>query len=62
MSSWSPTRARSAVSGDISFVDAGSQNTSVVLVVKSTFNPTIARGEVPKGLRVDVVGGRICPP
>lgn len=50
--------ALATVSGDISFVNASSQVTSVVLVVKSTFNPTIARGEVPKGLRVDVAGGK----
>ncbi len=50
--------ALATVSGDVSFVNAGSQSTSVVLVVKSTFNTALARGEVPKGLRADVAGGK----
>jgi hypothetical protein len=47
-----------AVSGSVSFVNAGSQETSVVLVVKSTFNESLARGEVPVGLRQFPVSGR----
>jgi hypothetical protein len=35
----------------VSFVNAGAQETSVVLVVQSTFNAALARGEVPVGLR-----------
>lgn len=50
--------ALATVSGDVSFVNAGSQNTSIVLVVESTFNKNLQRGEVPKGLRVDTVGGK----
>jgi hypothetical protein len=41
-----------AVSGSISIVDApGGSMTSIVLVVASTFNQALARGEVPPGLR-----------
>jgi len=41
-----------AVSGSISIVNApGGSMTSVVLVVASTFNQALARGEVPPGLR-----------
>lgn len=51
--------ALSTVTGDISFVNAGGASaTSVVLVVKSTFNTTTARGEVPAGLRAANVTGR----
>ena len=46
------------VSGDVSFVNASASSTSVVLVVKSTFNATIARGEVPAGLRAANVSGK----
>jgi len=45
-----------SVSGDISFVNAGSQSTSVILVVDATFNAALLRGEVPKGLRVQSTG------
>jgi hypothetical protein len=47
-----------AVNGDVSFVNASSQTTSVVLVVKSTFNETLKRGEVPRGLRAYPVTGK----
>ncbi|HET7542353.1 MAG TPA: hypothetical protein VFK05_20935 [Polyangiaceae bacterium] len=47
-----------SVSGDVSFVNAGAQQTSVVLVVASTFNATLARGETPVGLRQFPVSGR----
>ncbi|HWA74608.1 MAG TPA: hypothetical protein VG937_19820 [Polyangiaceae bacterium] len=47
-----------AVSGSVSFVNAGTQQTSVVLVVKSTFNESLARGEVPVGLRQFPVSGQ----
>jgi len=46
------------VSGTVSFVNAGTSETSVVLVVKSTFNQSLARGEVPIGLRQFPVGGQ----
>ncbi len=46
-----------AVTGDVSFVDAAAHVTSVVLVVKSTFNAALARGEVPVGLRQAAVSG-----
>lgn len=52
--------ATATVSGSVQIVNpsAGSASTtSVVLVVKSTFLATIARGEVPKGLRAAGVGG-----
>lgn len=52
------TTALGTVAGDVAFVNATSQTTTIVLVVASTFNPTLIRGEVPKGLRVDVVGGK----
>jgi len=42
-----------AVTGDLSIVNAqGGSVTSVVLAVASTFNETLGRGEVPRGLRV----------
>jgi hypothetical protein len=47
-----------AVNGDVSFVNASSQTTSVVLVVKSTFNDALKRGEVPRGLRAHPVTGK----
>jgi len=50
--------ALATVTGDVSFVNATSQVTTIVLVVKSTFNTNLARGEVPKGLRVPVNGGK----
>jgi hypothetical protein len=46
-----------AVSGSVSIVDApGGAMTSVVLVVASTFNQALARGEVPPGLRAPRAG------
>jgi hypothetical protein len=50
--------ALGSVSGDVSFVNASAQQTSVVLVVKSTFNETLKRGEVPRGLRAFPVTGK----
>ncbi len=51
------TRALAAVSGSVSLVDPGSGDaTSVVLVVESTFDATLARGETPPGLRAPVPG------
>jgi len=50
------TTALGTVSGTIQFVNAGSSNTSVILVVDETFNPALLRGEVPKGLRVESGG------
>ncbi|MFZ5892382.1 MAG: hypothetical protein ACOY0T_15085 [Myxococcota bacterium] len=47
-----------SVSGSVSFVNAGTNQTSVVLVVKSTFNAALARGEVPVGLRQFPVSGQ----
>jgi len=47
-----------SVSGDVSFVNASAQTTSVVLVVESTFNEALARGEVPRGLRAFPVTGK----
>lgn len=46
------------VSADVSFVNAGARETSVVLVVASTFNSTLVRGEVPIGLRRFPVTGQ----
>jgi hypothetical protein len=44
--------AASTVSGSVSIVNGQlGEATSVILVVESTFNPTIARGEAPPGLR-----------
>ena len=46
-----------SVSGSVSIVNApGSAMTSVVLVVASTFNQALARGEVPPGLRAPRAG------
>jgi len=50
--------ALATVTGDVSFVNASASTTSIVLVVKSTFNTTIGRGEVPKGLRTMVSNGK----
>src|SRR3954469_1131973 len=50
--------ALGSVSGDVSFVNASSQTTSVVLVVESTFNDALKRGEVPRGLRQFPVTGK----
>jgi hypothetical protein len=46
------------VNGDLSFVNASANSTSVVLVVESTFNAALARGEVPPGLRAFPVTGK----
>lgn len=46
------------VNGDVSFVNASANSTSVVLVVASTFNETLKRGEVPRGLRAFPVTGK----
>jgi hypothetical protein len=46
-----------AVSGSVSIVNApGGAMTSVVLVVASTFNQALARGDVPPGLRAPKAG------
>lgn len=50
--------ALGSVSGDVSFVNASAQETSVVLVVESTFNDMLKRGEVPRGLRAFPVTGK----
>lgn len=49
--------ALATVSGSFSEVNATTGPTSVVLVVKSTFNEALARGEVPRGLRAAGVTG-----
>jgi hypothetical protein len=49
--------ALGAVTGTLSFVNATARTTSVVLVVESTFNDALARGEVPQGLRAYPVTG-----
>jgi hypothetical protein len=46
------------INGDLSFVNASASSTSVVLVVESTFNAALARGEVPPGLRAFPVTGK----
>jgi hypothetical protein len=46
-----------SVNGSVAFVNASAQTTSVVLVVASTFNASLARGEVPQGLRAFPVSG-----
>jgi hypothetical protein len=46
------TKATAKLSGGVSIVNAGGGTvTSVILVVESTFNQTLARGESPPGLR-----------
>lgn len=46
------------VTGNISIVDApGGAKTSVLLAVEETFNEVLERGEVPRGLRAERVGG-----
>lgn len=50
--------ALGSVNGDVSFVNASAQQTSVVLVVESTFNDLLKRGEVPRGLRAFPVTGK----
>lgn len=49
--------ALGAVNGSVSFVNASAKTTSVVLVVASTFNEALKRGEVPRGLRAFPVTG-----
>jgi hypothetical protein len=45
------------ISGNVGIVNApGGSATSVVLVVKSTFDNTFVRGEVPRGLRTPLTG------
>jgi predicted small lipoprotein YifL len=51
------TGALGSVTGGLEFVNAGSSNTTVVLVVKSTFDTNLGRGEVPRGLRAANVSG-----
>jgi len=50
--------ALGAVNGSVSIVNASAKTTSVVLVVASTFNDTLKRGEVPRGLRAFPVTGQ----
>lgn len=51
-----PATAR--VTGKLSIVNApGGSSTSVILVVEETFEPTLARGEAPPGLRVAGISG-----
>lgn len=50
--------ALATVSGSVNFVNAGSQITTVVLVVKSTYDTALTRGETPFGLRASDVGGQ----
>jgi hypothetical protein len=51
------TDALGTITGSVAIVDGnGFSATSVVLVVKSTFNDTFARGEVPRGLRTPLTG------
>jgi len=45
------------VNGTLSFVNASAKETSVVLVVESTFNDALKRGESPQGLRAYPVTG-----
>ncbi len=45
------------VGGTLSFVNASAKETSVVLVVESTFNDALERGESPQGLRAFPVTG-----
>lgn len=48
----------STVSGSVNIVNAeGGATTSVILVVASTFDPVMIRGEAPAGLRAANVGG-----
>lgn len=50
--------ATATISGHVQIVNPGDgSTTSVILVVEDTFNPTAARGEAPKGLRVGNVDG-----
>jgi hypothetical protein len=49
--------ALGVVQGTLSFVNASAKETSVVLVVESTFNAALKRGESPQGLRAHPVTG-----
>ena len=51
------TRALAGVTGSVTMVDPGSGDaTSVILVVESTFDAALARGETPPGLRAPAPG------
>jgi hypothetical protein len=50
--------ALATVTGDVSFVNAGSSASTIVLVVDATYQKNLQRGEVPKGLRTDVQNGK----
>jgi hypothetical protein len=50
--------ATAAVGGKVEIVNPGDgMNTSVILVVEETFDPTFASGEAPPGLRVGDISG-----
>jgi len=50
--------AAAVVSGKIEIVNPGAgDNTSVILAVAETFDPAVARGEAPPGLRIGSVDG-----
>jgi hypothetical protein len=50
-------QATATVSGSVQIVNAsGTSATSVILVVEDTFDPNVARGEVPRGLRSPKTG------
>lgn len=50
--------AVASVSGNVQIVNAsGAASTSVILVLEDTFEPTLARGEAPPGLRAGNVSG-----
>jgi hypothetical protein len=51
--------ATAVVSGKVEIVNPGSgSDTSVILAVAETFNPTFASGEAPPGLRVGEISGQ----
>jgi hypothetical protein len=51
-------QATAVVSGKVEIVNPGEgRDTSVILVVEETFDPTFASGESPPGLRIAPVGG-----
>ena len=55
--------ATAVVNGKVEIVNGGgSSETSVILVVKDTFNATVARGESPRGLRAFPVSGEFTIP
>ncbi|NUP06342.1 MAG: hypothetical protein HOW73_09825 [Polyangiaceae bacterium] len=50
--------ATAVIGGKVEIVNPGNgSDTSIILVVDETFNPTAARGEAPPGLRVSGVSG-----